>query len=56
MFCYPGQHFGAYFIAIMERENIVLPTWPLKGFVGTCLSFYRPPDAKESRQNAGPFS
>jgi hypothetical protein len=56
MFCYPRQHFGAYFIAVMERENIILPIRTFKGFVGTCLPFYHPPYAQESRQNAGRFS
>jgi hypothetical protein len=56
MFCYPSQHFRAYFIALMERKNIILPTCTFKGFVGTCLPFYSPSYAQESRQNAGGFS
>jgi hypothetical protein len=30
MLCYPPQHFGAWFIAIMERKNIILPTCPFR--------------------------
>jgi hypothetical protein len=56
MLCYPPQHFGSYFIAIMERKNIILPTCAFKGFVGTCLPLYSPPYAQESRQNTGRFS
>jgi hypothetical protein len=56
MLCYPRQHFGTYFITIMERENIILPACALKGFMGTCLPFYRPPYAQESRQNTERFS
>jgi hypothetical protein len=56
MFCYPCKHFRAYFIAVMERENIILPTRAFKRFVGTCLSLDRPSPAQESRKNAGRFS
>jgi hypothetical protein len=49
MFCYPRKHFGAYFIAIMERKNIVLPKRTFKRFMGTGLSFDRPSQAQEGR-------
>jgi hypothetical protein len=56
MLCYPRKHFGAYFIAVMERENIILPACAFKRFVGTCLPFDRPSQAQENRQNTGRFS
>ena len=56
MLCHTRQHFWAYFIAIMEGENIIRPVISGKCFVRAGLPFNLPAKPKQRREKALGFN